>query len=287
MPVNSDFVSHATKEDTERMEAFHENMREKATASGKSPGEVEGGVRWITIRGLQSEAGKKLNGCLGKVLTHKVNEEGRHQVEVELDGMQRKVKLLKPANLEDIPEEKLVRVYRLPSQGEGEIHRVLIFPKAHNLFQNNLPQGNCAAMALCGLPLIVKKTKPRRRLGDQGDYDNVWATWLMIDPRSGLAPPEWQSYVGPVYVYRPSGSADLSADDMDVTNEFLSALLDCYGDGPDFNPREMLNPEFFSQFVQEKRSNQEQSNVGSALEGITILDTLDRAIAEECAQVVW
>uniref|UniRef100_A0A7S1YHI8 Uncharacterized protein n=1 Tax=Grammatophora oceanica TaxID=210454 RepID=A0A7S1YHI8_9STRA len=282
MPASNNNITFT---DMARMDACLAHMRESAKESGKkSQGEVEGGVRWTTILNLQSDAGKKLNGRLGKVLTQEVNRDGRHEVAVE--GIQQ-IKLLKPANLEDIPEENLVRVYRIPSDGEGESHQVLLFPRVHNIFQNNLPRGNSPAMALCGLPLIVKKTTPRRRLGDQSDYDNQWATWLMIDPRSGFAPSEWQSYVGPVYVFRPSGSGDVSGDDMEVINDFLSSLLDAFGDGPDFNPQEMLNPVYFSEFVQQAKSHQEQSDMASALEGLTILGTLDRGLAEECAQIVW
>lgn len=241
----------------------------------------------MTIANLQSDAGKKLNGKIGKVLTEELNEDGRHQVQVE--GIQ-KVKLMKPANIETIADKDLVQVYRIPCDGEGERHQVLLFPKQHSMFQNSRKnlRGNAPAMALCGLPLVVKKTTPRKRLGDRADYDNQWATWLMIEPNSGFAPAEWQSGVGPVLVYRPSGKI-FSADDMDATNEFLSSLLDAYGDGPEFNPRTWINPDFFRNFVQQLRAGREVSNVGSALKGLTLMgpDALDLTIASELAPLLW
>ena len=42
---------------------------------------------------------------------------------------------------------------------------------------------------------------------------------------------------------------DFSSDDNNVTNEFLGALLDKYGDGPGFDPMIWLNQSFFQEFV--------------------------------------
>jgi hypothetical protein len=92
----------------------------------------------------------------------------------------------------------------------------------------------------------------------------------MIDPVSGFAPASWQSYVGPVLVFRPGG-LDLSADDMDVINTFLDRLLDMFGDGPEFNPRTWLNPDFFQRFVRDMKEERKNSEMGSALEGLNIL----------------
>ena len=46
-----------------------------------------------------------------------------------------------------------------------------------------------------------------------------------VTNRSGFAPSEWQSNIGPVVVWRP-GDHSVSADDMSLFNDFLSALLD-------------------------------------------------------------
>jgi hypothetical protein len=132
-------------------------------------------------------------------------------------------------------------------------------------------------MALCGLPLTVKQTTPRRRLEEQRDYDNRWATRIMIDPVSGFAPPKWLSFVGPVLVYRPKG-LDLSFHDMLVIHDFLSDLMNYYGDGPDFEPQTMLNLESFHEHV---------SLFKDEMKGLTILDTLDQDAAAELASLAW
>ena len=40
-------------------------------------------------------------------------------------------------------------------------------------------------------------------LYSQEYYDNQFGTYMLIDVEDGFAPPEWQSYVGPVLAYRP------------------------------------------------------------------------------------
>ena len=47
----------------------------------------------------------------------------------------------------------------------------------------------------------------------------------MIDPRSGLAPPEWQRSVGPVVLFRPDGK-DISIKQVCCMHGFLDRLLD-------------------------------------------------------------
>jgi hypothetical protein len=68
----------------------------------------------------------------------------------------------------------------------------------------------------------------------------MFLTMLHMRSRSGLAPPEWGSLVGPVVVWRPGGVA-VSSDDMCLFNDFLSGLLDQYGDG-DIDPARDLTP---------------------------------------------
>ena len=134
-------------------------------------------------------------------------------------------------------------------------------------------KGNAPALALCGLPLVVKKTTTKTKLTEREDYDNQWATFLMIDPVTGFAPKKWQSNVGPVLVYRPEG-LDLTADDMDVTNTFLNDLLDEFGDG-DFDPKSWLNPQFFQEYIRDMKEDRNSGPMsqGSKLEGLTILNS--------------
>jgi len=43
-----------------------------------------------------------------------------------------------------------------------------------------------------------------------------------------------------------------------------------FGEGPDFDPRTWLNPEFFQLFIRDMKEGRENSQSGSALEDITI-----------------
>lgn len=219
--------------------------------STKRRGKVENGVRWVKIHSLISAAGQELNGKIGKVATDKLRD-GRFEVHVEWVGG---IKLLKPSNIEDVPEADLVSVQRLPCNGEGLSTEQLLFPREHEMFQEGGAHGNCPAFALCGFPLQLHKAKPRETLRDQAEYDNQLATYAMIEPRNGFAPMSWQSYVGPVYMYRANGMADLTEEDMDIVEDFLNSLIDQYGEGPEFDPSSWLNPDFFNKFCQEYRED--------------------------------
>ncbi|KAL3929776.1 MAG: hypothetical protein SGARI_004658 [Bacillariaceae sp.] len=243
-----------------------------------TPPHVEGGVRW-------SDAGKKLNGKVGKVTTSEVNEEGRHSVEVE--GT-KGTKLMKEGNIVDIPVSDLRCVCRKNCLGEegGEFFiDTLLFPRQHSLFQNNQLQGNCPVMSLCGFPLVVKKATPRTKLYERADYDNVMATWMMVDPNTGLAPMQWQSGVGPVYVYRPNGDGHVTADDLELVHDYCSMLLDGYGEGDLFDPKEEVSLDRFKEYVSETKSDRDAD--GRSLMGLTILAAIDREMADWAANMLW
>jgi hypothetical protein len=166
--MNTDFIKYADKGEVEKVHEFWANMKRHATNSGKSSqGIIDGGHHWATIHGLQSEAGKKLNGRVGLVLQEELNDQGRYQVQV--DGI-KGIKLIQPANLTDLTNDELVRTYRIPAQGEGETHQVVLFPKNHSMFTSM--KDNSPALALCGVPLVVKKVKPKKSLSERADYDN-------------------------------------------------------------------------------------------------------------------
>ena len=65
---------------------------------------------------------------------------------------------------------------------------------------------------------------------DRADFDNQFVTYLMVDPITGFAPMEWQSFVGPAMVWRASG-LPFSADDAYLVHEYLSTLMHKYGSG--------------------------------------------------------
>jgi hypothetical protein len=123
------------------------------------------------------------------------------------------------------------------------------------MFQGAISQGNCPALALCGVNVVVVKTKPVIPLHDKCDYDCFWATWMKIEPCSGFAPMEWQNFVGPCLVYRPDGQ-DFSVDDADIIHDFLGGVLDGYGDGLD--PFTQLNAKNFQRFKRESMKDRSE-----------------------------
>ncbi|KAL3916816.1 MAG: hypothetical protein SGARI_007872, partial [Bacillariaceae sp.] len=168
---------------------------------------------WVTIQNLQSETGKTMNGKLGKVLTSKPNENGRHQVQV---GGSSDVKLLKEANLVEVPKSDLVQVLRVSCCGEKEggeeSLESFVFPKQHYMFQGR-PQGICPFAALCGFPLLIKTTVPSFKLSEPAAFDNPMASRMMMDPNNGNIDTELVA-PGPVHIVRPNGDSYMTTYDL-------------------------------------------------------------------------
>lgn len=61
------------------------------------------------------------------------------------------------------------------------------------------------------------------------DTDNQHATWLMIDPGSGFAPPAWQGGIGSVHVARPDRSP-LTTEILAGIVDYVSDILDAFGE---------------------------------------------------------
>ena len=88
-------------------------------------------------------------------------------------------------------------------------------------------------MTMLGVPLAMQRLEApgsRERIAMQ----NQQATYMMIDPETGLAHPHWQHSIGEVLVYRcPTPSTNevmvghLTLFDMDVVMEFISGELGC------------------------------------------------------------
>ena len=55
-----------------------------------------------------------------------------------------------------------------------------------------LPYQAAPVPALLGIQVYLTRVKPRSDLVERADFDNQWATWMMIEPVSGFAPPQWQ-----------------------------------------------------------------------------------------------
>ena len=144
------------------VEKYWENLqasaaREQAVEDEESISQVL--KTWVVVTGLQSEAGKKLKGCLGKLLKDTTNEDGRLPVIVEGHGGAGK--LLKESNIQRLTRDDLCQTYLLPD------HKIQFWPKMHSMFKC---RGNSPALAMCGCPIVVK------RLDDGSSMDNQWAT---------------------------------------------------------------------------------------------------------------
>ncbi|KAJ7170913.1 hypothetical protein C8R43DRAFT_981575 [Mycena crocata] len=102
----------------------------------------------------------------------------------------------------------------------------------------------CPVSAKVGLPLVMYRhlqTNPLS-MGRDADLDNQRATYLMIDPQSGYAPPEWQSCVGSVTVMRRDGKP-LTLESIETIWMYHDHLLDCFGDGA---PPKMTSKRFIA-----------------------------------------
>ena len=119
---------------------------------------------------------------------------------------------------------------------------------------------------------------------------NLLRSWFMIEPSSGFAPMEWQSFVGPVLIWRPGGAPStpstpdrpdrpiarspsgawpasilgrffagekLSTNDVVLLNSYVSHLLDCFGDGSDDESemRDRMTPEGYADITESFRKD--------------------------------
>mmetsp|Transcript_8655 Transcript_8655/g.20211 ORF Transcript_8655/g.20211 Transcript_8655/m.20211 type:complete len:222 (-) Transcript_8655:24-689(-) len=190
---------------------------------------------YVLVRGLQSAAGQKLNGRLGKLLKKRPNDDGRFPVEIDDPSFRGAGKLLKEVNLQRLTREDLCQTYLLPD------HKIQFWPRMHSMFTLCDVRGNSPVLAICDFPVMVS------RLHDGSNMDNQWATWMMIDPITGFAPYDWQCRVGRTLVYRPGG-LDLDRADMSAINMYFSAILDRYSE-PGFEPSDWVNPTRFRRFI--------------------------------------
>lgn len=101
-------------------------------------------------------------------------------------------------------------------------------------------------LALCGVPLVLVRVRPV----DQ--RDNQAATYIMIDPVSGFAPPEWQDSIGEVIAFRADRKPFTSAHFYAVW-DFFCVVLDAYGDGsPAAVRRRYFSPTKFRAILEER-----------------------------------
>jgi len=102
-----------------------------------------------------------------------------------------------------------------------------------------------------GLPIVIYRHLKEDPLSipRTPNLDNQIATYLMIDPDSGMAPPHWQQGVGTVTVMRRDGQP-LSIEAIETIWTYCDSLLDDFGSVGDGlpHPRRRMNPAGFERF---------------------------------------
>ena len=96
---------------------------------------------------------------------------------------------------------------------------------------------------LLGLPQLVVHRHTAR-----GGGDNQIITYLMIEEHGGFAAHKWQGGVGPCTVVRADGHP-YTAEDHEVLHDYLSRLLDQWGDEDVPTRATSLNPRAFQRHV--------------------------------------
>eukprot|EP00930_Biecheleria_cincta_P058224 TRINITY_DN44082_c0_g1_i1.p1 TRINITY_DN44082_c0_g1~~TRINITY_DN44082_c0_g1_i1.p1 ORF type:complete len:383 (+),score=49.87 TRINITY_DN44082_c0_g1_i1:39-1187(+) len=218
-----------------RQQQFFDEEKEQEAQRSKDP---LGIGRWVTLHGMQTAS---MNGCVGEIIA-KESTAGRMGVRVQ--GRGDSGKLIKTINLNPFSDADVVKIARIGAQGEkaggdnpGGI-RTWHWPRS---VLGSLESETSPVSQLIGLPLQVAKVQAHEQLQGRADFDNQWATFLMIEPKSGLAPDKWQSYVGPVVVWRPCFQP-FSSDDMCLVYNYFSKLLDRY---PGVRPSRDITRESF------------------------------------------
>lgn len=114
-------------------------------------------------------------------------------------------------------EKEPIRCVKIYSQGDGGgRYEDVRLPFSHQMFQSDpLP-----VSLKFGYPLVMQRLVPNLPRGQE--TDNQHATWLMIDPVTGFAPPQWQGGIGSVHVGR--------ADRKPLTTEILAGITDYVSD---------------------------------------------------------
>lgn len=100
------------------------------------------------------------------------------------------------------------------------------------------------------VPLIVKRHLKEHPFDIDRDHglDNQPITYLMINPATGFAPPEWQENVGPVTVAR-ADRKPLSRAQLDIIYEFVSRIVNLFGSSSSGRvPRSKMDRAAFKRF---------------------------------------
>lgn len=215
-----------------KQQAFFQEKRREEALRQKDPLSVG---RWVTLHSMQTVS---MNGCIGDIVERE-NPVGR--VGVRVQGHGSNGKLIKTANLQPFADDEVVKIVRIGARGEQAESRGVRTWYWPQRVLSQLPSESSRVSELLGVPLRISKIEPIKCMQDRADFDNQWATYLMKDPLTGFAPDRWQSFVGPVVVWRPSWEP-FSADDSGLLHDFISRLLDRY---PDVDVERDITPEAF------------------------------------------
>ncbi|KDQ12018.1 hypothetical protein BOTBODRAFT_34876 [Botryobasidium botryosum FD-172 SS1] len=101
---------------------------------------------------------------------------------------------------------------------------------------------------LIGVPLVII-----RHAQESSQHDNQAATYLMIDPESGLAPYSWQQSVGPVTVIRED-RRPLSVPALQMIWMYFDLILEHFGDEGEV-PRWRYAPKAFQEWCRREKEN--------------------------------
>ncbi|OQE40079.1 hypothetical protein PENCOP_c006G08613 [Penicillium coprophilum] len=126
-----------------------------------------------------------------------------------------------PSSLIDTVNAMLVRC-----KGDyGSLWRIVTIPSNHAIFNNPVPP----VPALLDFPIVVHQLG-LFNTGIPGCLDNQSITYIHIDPKTGFAPPEWQSGVGSVIVARKD-KKDLPLEHYETIWMYCDRILDYSGNG--------------------------------------------------------
>ena len=205
---------------------------------------------WVEIHGLSGAP--QYNGRVGRAMGPP-NAQGRVQVEVDaglgelpLRGRPTSSKslkslLVKPSNLRalvSLSDDLVHAVYSESGGVNGTCWKEVVIPRKHSCFERDvhLSQLRCQSLTAtlspllhkCGELLTIQRVeRPHSR--ERASMDNQLATYLMIDTESGFAPPEWQSGIGDVYLYRAGGPPGPPLAATDFTAQPVHLTLDEVG----------------------------------------------------------
>ncbi|KAH8752794.1 hypothetical protein F5883DRAFT_506445 [Diaporthe sp. PMI_573] len=125
----------------------------------------------------------------------------------------------------------------------------------HPVFLNFVPP----VPRLIEVPLVFHRVGTQS--ANRADLDNQIATYLNIDPETGFAPPEWQSYVGTVLVARKD-EKPLLPQHLEGVWMYCDYILDLFGEG-EGAPTHLYNRQAFEEWWKDYYEEQKEFRPGT------------------------